>query len=50
MSRLPAWLPGAGIKREATRWRPFVEAMMDVPYRKMKETVVGTISLYVEYY
>ncbi|ETW76925.1 cytochrome P450 monooxygenase 16 [Heterobasidion irregulare TC 32-1] len=39
LSRLPAWFPGAGIKREATRWRPFVEAMMDVPYRKMKETV-----------
>ncbi|GJE96481.1 cytochrome P450 [Phanerochaete sordida] len=44
LARLPSWLPGAGFKRQAARWKTFVEAMFDQPYARYKESTLTEAS------
>ncbi|KAJ7101281.1 cytochrome P450 [Mycena belliarum] len=36
LKHVPAWLPGAGFKRQARAWRPIVRKMADVPFAETK--------------
>ncbi|KAJ7101265.1 cytochrome P450 [Mycena belliarum] len=43
LKHLPAWLPGAGFKRQAREWRKLSQAMRDVPFAETKRQVeLGT--------
>ncbi|GJE96526.1 cytochrome P450 [Phanerochaete sordida] len=34
---VPAWFPGALFKRNAARWKVFVDGLFDIPYKRYKE-------------
>ncbi len=43
---LPSWMPGGGFKREARKCQALVQAMIDIPFESVRDSVVsGTILL-----
>lgn len=43
MKYVPTWLPGAGFKRQALKWRRSVRAMLDLPFRMVQERMVSLV-------
>jgi hypothetical protein len=38
---MPSWFPGAGLKKEARKWRPFVKDFVDAPFAETEAAVVS---------
>ncbi|GJE88030.1 cytochrome P450 [Phanerochaete sordida] len=38
---LPSWLPGAGFKRQAAKWKKLVDRLHDEPYHKVKSDIMS---------
>ncbi|KAI0259755.1 cytochrome P450 [Gloeopeniophorella convolvens] len=41
LRRIPAWLPGAGLKRKALQAYPIVAASIEIPYNEVKAALVA---------
>ncbi|KAM5537299.1 hypothetical protein V8D89_009029 [Ganoderma adspersum] len=41
LKKVPAWMPGAGFKRDALRVRGMVQAMMDTPYQMVRAAMAS---------
>ncbi|GJE96516.1 cytochrome P450 [Phanerochaete sordida] len=39
LKHLPSWMPGAGFKRQAAKWKVAVDEMFDVPYEAFKASM-----------
>ena len=37
---MPSWFPGAGLKKEARKWRPFVQDFVEAPFAETEAAVV----------
>ena len=44
---LPLWFPGAGFKRQAAEWKPFVDEMFIKPVRDIIVATVSNIERFV---
>jgi hypothetical protein len=40
VKHMPWWFPGAGLKKEAKKWKPFVVAFAEAPFEATKKAVV----------
>lgn len=38
---VPAWVPGAAFKRKAMEWKKSTTAMVEVPFKAVKNAIVG---------
>lgn len=45
LRHIPAWMPGAGFKRLALKWRVLCMALREVPYAAAREAWVGHFSI-----
>lgn len=41
---IPTWMPGAGFKRQAQKWRESVDAMWNIPFDMAKSNFVKSLS------
>ena len=37
----PSWFPGAGFQKKTAHWRTLITAMIEKPFRYVKEQLVG---------
>jgi hypothetical protein len=44
VKHVPEWMPGAGFKTKAKKWRKLSQAMINVPYDMVKEKFVSGLS------
>ena len=42
---VPAWVPGAAFKRKAMEWKKSTTAMVEVPFKAVKNAIVGWLPL-----
>jgi hypothetical protein len=40
VKHMPWWFPGAGLKKEAQKWKPSVHAFAEVPFEATKKAMV----------
>ena len=43
---VPSWFPGAGFQKKATHWRGVNKALIENPFRYVKEQLVGDCSFF----
>lgn len=41
MKHIPSWVPGANFQKLAAKYRPFVEAMVQKPFERIRNAVVS---------
>ncbi len=41
MKRIPSWVPGASFQKLADEYRPFVEGMVQKPFKEMRKAVAS---------
>lgn len=44
VKHVPEWIPGAGFKTKAKKWRKLSQAMINVPYDMVKDKFVSGLS------
>ena len=43
---LPWWFPGASFKKEAAKWAPHIDEMVNKPYQTVKDALVRQFCLF----
>ena len=45
---VPSWFPGAGFQKKAAHWRELNKALIETPFRYVKEQLVGDFFFFFE--